>query len=152
MPGHLLKMWFVLCFSLYSIRATNCCNLQRNIVALEVEKRCCAYYHHSNIVTQQNFVVASWRSMLQQVELASTFFNKYFQLATTKFCCVTVFEVGGNTCNNASQLATQWCCIASWRKMLPVLPGLKLVLNIFSSAFFWDVHVCWILIKGLNKK
>ena len=39
--------------------------------------------------------------MLQQVELASTFFNKFFQLATTKSCCVTMFEVGGNTCNNA---------------------------------------------------
>ena len=34
--------------------------------------------------------------MLQQVELASTFFNKFFQLATSKFCCVTMFEVGGN--------------------------------------------------------
>ena len=25
------------------------------------------------------------------------------QLATTKFCCVTMFEVGGNTCNNTFQ-------------------------------------------------
>ena len=32
-------------------------------------------------------------SMLQQVELASIFFNKCFQLATTKFCCMTMFEV-----------------------------------------------------------
>ena len=49
-------------------------------------KRCCTYYHPpSNIVTQQNFVVASWSSMLHQVELASTFFNKCFQLATTNF-------------------------------------------------------------------
>ena len=32
------------------------------------------------------------------------------QLATTKFCCVTIFEVGGNTANNAFQLATQQCC------------------------------------------
>ena len=32
-------------------------------------------------------------------------------LATTKFCCVTMFEVGGNTCNNALQLATQHCCV-----------------------------------------
>ena len=31
--------------------------------------------------------------MLQQVELASIFFNKFFQLATTKFCCMTMFEV-----------------------------------------------------------
>ena len=27
------------------IWATNCCNLQRKIVALQVEKRCCTYYH-----------------------------------------------------------------------------------------------------------
>ena len=27
------------------IRTTNCCNLQRNIVALQIEKRCCTYYH-----------------------------------------------------------------------------------------------------------
>ena len=63
----------------------------------------------SNIVTWQNFV-ASWSNMLQQVELASTFFNKLFQLATTKFCCVTMFVLGGNTRNNAFHLATQHCC------------------------------------------
>ena len=40
----------------------------------------------SNIVTQQNFVVASWSSMLQQIELASTFFNKFFQLAIMLRC------------------------------------------------------------------
>ena len=26
------------------IRATNCCNLQLNIVALQVEEKCCSYY------------------------------------------------------------------------------------------------------------
>ena len=36
-------------------------------------------------VTQQNVVVASWSSMLHQVKLASTFFNKFFQLAATNF-------------------------------------------------------------------
>ena len=41
------------------------------------------------------------------VEKSRRQFNMLLQLATTKFCCVTVFEVGGNTCNNASQLATQ---------------------------------------------
>ena len=45
--------------------------------------------------------------MLQQVELASTFFNKFFQLATTKYFCVTMFGVGGNTCNKPFQHATQ---------------------------------------------
>ena len=60
----------------------------------------------SNIVTQQNFFVASWSKL---VELTSTFFNKCFQLVTL----------------NAFQLVTQHCCVASWREMLPVLPGFK---------------------------
>ena len=44
------------------IRATNCCNLQRNIVALQVKKRYVARIttHLANIVTQQtDFIVAS---------------------------------------------------------------------------------------------
>ena len=54
--------------------------------------------------------------MSQQVELASTFLNTFFQIAT-KFCCATVFEVGGNTRNNAFQLATQQeekCCLENF--------------------------------------
>ena len=48
------------------------------------------------------------------------------QLATTKFGCVTMFEVGVNTCNNAFQLAINATMLrASWKKMLPVLPGLN---------------------------
>ena len=36
------------------IRATFSLNLSRNIVALQVEKRCCPYYHlRSQLVTQQ---------------------------------------------------------------------------------------------------
>ena len=44
------------------------------------------------------------------VEKSRRHFNMLLQLATTKFCCVTVFEVGGNMCN-AFQLATQQCCV-----------------------------------------
>ena len=40
----------------------------------------------------------------QQVEVGSTFFNN-------KICCVIMFEVGDNTCNNAFQFATQQCCV-----------------------------------------
>ena len=80
----------------------------------------------SNIVTRQKFVVAGWRSMLQQVVLASTFFNTFFLLATTNFCCVTMFEVGGyNTANNAFQLATWQWCVVSCSKLLLVLLKLK---------------------------
>ena len=41
------------------------------------------------------------------------------QLATTKFCCVAMFEVGGNTCNNAFQLAKQQCCVKVEGKCCP---------------------------------
>ena len=41
------------------------------------------------------------------------------QFATTKFGCVTMFEVGGNTCNNAFQLATQQCCVQVDEKCCP---------------------------------
>ena len=64
--------------------------------------------------------------MLHQVELTSTFFNKFFQLATTKFCCVTMFKVGGNTFNNAFQLAMQQCSVASCSNLLLVLLHLNL--------------------------
>ena len=67
----------------------------------------------SNIVTQQKFVLASWSSIC---------FNKCFQLATTKFCRVTMLEGWVvNTCSNAFQLATWQCCVAGRRKMLPAL-------------------------------
>ena len=63
----------------------------------------------SNIVTQQfrccklkQYVTACW--------IGVYFFQQILQLATTKFCCVTMFEEGDNTCNNAFQLATQQCC------------------------------------------
>ena len=58
------------------IQATNCCNLQRNCCIASWKALLHVLPHTSNIVTQQNFVVVSWSSMLLQVELASTFFNK----------------------------------------------------------------------------
>ena len=49
--------------------------------------------------------------MSEKVDASSTCCNMLLQLGTTKFCCVTMFEVGGNTSNNAFQLATQQCCV-----------------------------------------
>ena len=54
------------------------------------------------------------------------------QLATTKFCCVTMFEVGGNACNNAFQLAMQQCCVKVEEKCWAVLPGLYLTTKTFT--------------------
>ena len=72
----------------------------------------------SNIVTQQNFAFASWSSMLQQVELASTLFNKFLQLATTNFVawqCLKWVVIRATThfnlqCNNvALQIGAIFC-------------------------------------------
>ena len=38
------------------IRATNCCNLQLNIVALQVEKRFCTYYHPPQTLSRKNLL------------------------------------------------------------------------------------------------
>ena len=45
-------------------------------VALQVEKRCCTNYHPPQTLSHNK--IASWSSMLQHVELASTFFKTYF--------------------------------------------------------------------------
>ena len=54
----------------------------------------------------------------KKIDASSTCWSNF---ATTKFCCVTMFEVGGNTANNAFQLATQQCCLASCSNLLLVL-------------------------------
>ena len=64
-------------------------------------------------------------SLLQKVELGSTWRNMLPQLATSKFVAWQVESEGGNTGNNAFQLAMQQCCATSWAKMLPVLLDLK---------------------------
>ena len=83
-----------------------------------IEKRCWPYYTtHLKHCHATKFVAASWKNLLKKVDANSTWCNMLLQLATTKFCWVTMFEVGGNTCSNAFQVATQQCCFASWRKM-----------------------------------
>ena len=88
--------------------------LARNIVALQVDKRCCTFYHTPRALLRNKILLLQVEAAccMHQVELASTFFNKFFQLATTNFVALQCFEVGGNTCNNASQLAMQQCCVA----------------------------------------
>ena len=62
---------------------------------------------------------------MQKVELRSTLRNMLPQLATSKFVAWQVESEGGNTGNNAFQLATQQCCATSCAKMLPVLLDLR---------------------------
>ena len=59
-------------------------------------------------------------TLLQKAELGSTLRNMLPQLATSKFVAWQVGSEGGNTGNNAFQLAMQQCCATSWAKMLPV--------------------------------
>ena len=64
---------------------------------LQVEKRRCTCYHPA---------------FSSKLNLRLLFFSpNFFQLATTTFCCVTIFEAGGTTCNNAFQVAPQQCCL-----------------------------------------
>ena len=57
---------------------------------------------HLNHCHTTKFVVASWKNLLKKLYASSSCCNMLLQLATTKFCCVTMFEVGGNTCNNVA--------------------------------------------------
>ena len=59
--------------------------------------------------------------VLHQVELASTFSTNVFNLQQHILLRDIVVEVGGNTTNNAFQLAIQQCCVASCSNLLLVL-------------------------------
>ena len=105
----------------------------------------------SNIVTQQNFVVASWSSMLHQVEVASTFFNKFFQLATTNFVawqCLRWVVIRPTTlfnlqCNNVALQVAAICCsyyftLRLFMQFVIILSHTYLCVSclIFSSMYF----------------
>ena len=75
------------------IRATNCCNLQRNIVALQVEKHFWSYYHppgkHCHAT---KFVVAKSRRQFNSMQHAASTCNNEISLLRDN-----VYQVGGNT-------------------------------------------------------
>ena len=73
-----------------------------------------------------SMVAASWTGVY--------FFQQIFSTCKNKFCCVTMFEVGGNTCNNAFQLAMQQCCAASCSNLLLVLLHLYHINSVFCVA------------------
>ena len=88
------------------IRATNWCNLHRNIVALQVEKRSWPCYHPPQTLSRNKICCCKLKKCVV-VDASSTWWLIHLQRAITKFCCVTMFEVGGSTWNNAFQVATQ---------------------------------------------
>ena len=108
------------------IRATNCCNLQRNIVALQVEKRRCTYYHPPQTLSRDKI-------LLLHVEVACCsklcwrllFSTRFFYLQQQNFVAWQCLRWVGNTANNAFQLATWQCCVLSCSNLLLVLLNLK---------------------------
>ena len=48
------------------IRATNCCNLQRNIVALQVEKRCWPYYHPPQTLSRNKICCCKLKKFVEK--------------------------------------------------------------------------------------
>ena len=66
------------------IRETFSFNLSRNIVALQVEKRCCPYYQRD--LPRNKFQCCKLKKLsVAKVELGSTLRNILLQLATLKF-------------------------------------------------------------------
>ena len=60
-------------------------NFSRNIVALQVEKRCCPYYHRVLNLPRNKFQCCKLKNLLQKVELGSTLRNILLKLATLTF-------------------------------------------------------------------
>jgi len=81
---------------------------------VQVAKLCCPYYHPRK----------QHQDLLLKAEPSSTSCNMLLQLATLKFVAREVACGGGNTGNEALQIAKQQCCATSCREMLPVLLGL----------------------------
>ena len=104
----------------------------------------------SNIVTQQNFVVASWSSMLRQVELASTFFNKFVQLATTNFVarqCLRWVVIRPTTLynlqrNNVALQVAAICCSYYFTFKQCCNNGRISWLNNEVVQHWWNLHRC----------
>ena len=93
------------------IRATILFNLSRNVVTLQVEKRCCLYHHlRAQLVTQNNFIVASCGNMLHKVDTNSTF-STIFSTCSTQFSTELIF--GGNIQQRFSTFTVSWSAISS---------------------------------------
>ena len=72
--------------------------------------QCWQYLHAptSNIATQPNFLATSWKKCVEKSRRQFNLLrNMLLQLARTKFWCVTIFEVGGNTVLSTTLLNLQ---------------------------------------------
>ena len=111
----------------------NCSNLLLVLLHLKVQQidatlshcklksRCCTY----KITTHPKHCHATQFRCCKLKQHVAASLN-WCHLATTTFCCVTMqFEVGGNTCNNAFQLATQQCCLKVEERCCPYYRAFK---------------------------
>ena len=79
-------------------------NLSRNIVASQVERVVARITTACSTCHATNFSVASCSNTLRKVDPSSTFWN-IFSTCNTEVCCLVSWARGGNTGNNAFQLA-----------------------------------------------
>ena len=91
------------------IRATFFFNLQCNIVALlhvSVVARITTHLKHCHAT---RFCCCKLKKFVEKSRRQFNLLQHAASTCNNKFCCMTMFQVGGNTCNNAFQLATQQC-------------------------------------------
>ena len=127
---------FALPFKGPVIRATFFFNLHATLLRCKLKSVVARITAHLKHCHATKFLVASWSSMLQQVELAFTFFNTFFQRAITNVVawqCLRWVVIRPTTLSN---LATQQCCVARSKKMLPILQGLKVLPNSAKLDFY----------------
>ena len=67
------------------IRETFSFNLPRDIVALQVEKRCCPYYHRVLNFPRNKFQCCKLKSFVAKSRIGSTLRNVLLRLAILKF-------------------------------------------------------------------
>ena len=100
------------------IRATFSFNLSRNIVALQVEMRCCPCYYRVLNLPRNKFQCCKLQQHVTQSRTESSPCN-------TDSCCVTNEPSVVTRATTHFQFSMQKCCATSWTKMLPVLLDLK---------------------------
>ena len=117
------------------IRATISFNLSRNIVALQVEILCCAYYHvWDQLVWQQNTVllrqhVAQSRLefyLLQQILVLLLVLSLKLQLVSQQIWIQRLWLAFAKPSNTASEKKTWQTVKTDWIRRRPVLNTQKL--------------------------
>ena len=73
------------------------------------------------------FVVASWKNLLKKSRRQFNLLQHAASTCNNEILLREMFEVGGNTCNNDFQLATQQCCVKVEGKCCPYYWALRSV-------------------------